>query len=160
MRIRVLVLAAALAAGCGTGSGEPHLTATTLASGELSTGEIDAGGDVYRFLATCYDVGAGEVVVTGEGVGPGGEQVDVLVQAFFGEPYVGILTARGQRIEAALDASIDLVFDDGNLRGEGIEFVTGLELPGGEATRLGEGRLEIRCGSFERDLPPGFDDAG
>lgn len=160
MRLWAAVLAAALAAGCGTGGGEPELTATTLTPGEPSTGEIDAGGDVYRFLATCYDVGAGDVIVTGEGVGPGGEQVDVLVQAYFGEPYVGIVTSDGERIEAALDASIDLVFTDGTLRGEGIQFVSGLELPDGEATVLGEGRVDIRCGAFERGLPPGYDDAG
>lgn len=151
-----------LLAGCASAQEAPVLSSSTLpeGAGATSSGTVRVGDRTFSFDGTCYDVGAGDALVVGAGVDTDREPFDVLVQAFFGEPYVVVALADGSRFEPALDAPLDLFFDADLVRGTGIRFVTGLE-PGGDTagTPAGEGEVSVTCDGYVRGMPPGYDGA-
>lgn len=146
--------------GCASPAEGPTVSTVTIpttTSLPASPGEVRVGEQVYAFSGTCYDVGAGDVVVVGAGTDAAGAAFDVLVQAFFGEPYLVVALADGTRIEPALDAPLDLFFDADEIRGTGISFVTGLDTEAGTAEPLGEGSVSVECVAYVRGMPPGYD---
>ena len=159
-RLRRAVVALALLAGCASAQEAPVLSSSTLpeGAGAASSGTVRVGDRTFSFAGTCYDVGAGDALVVGAGVEADGETFDVLVQAFFGEPYVVVALADGTRFEPALDAPLDLFFDADLVRGTGIRFVTGLE-PGSDTvgTPAGDGEVSVTCDGYVRGMPPGYD---
>ena len=163
-----LVVAWALAVGSAcapTGDGALEIdqpveqdvsASTTVASTQVlrSEGTVEIGETVYRFTATCYAPGAGEVVVLGAGDDPtSGSLVELYLEALLGDPYVGLRLADGTRIEPSLDSPLDLYLQDDVIRASAIRFVRDLNLETGEATEVGFGELEIHCNSYSEELP-------
>ena len=119
-----------------------------------SEGTVEIGDSHYQFTVTCYAPGAGEVVVIGAGDDPvSGNLVELYLQAFLGDPYVGLRLGDGTRIEPSLDSPLDLYLQDDVIRASAIRFVRDLDLETGEATEVGFGELEIHCNSYENNLP-------
>lgn len=106
----------------------------------------------------CYEAGAGEVVAIGQGTTDSGDVVDLLVEAFTGEPYVGLhVGGPGDVVyEAALDTPLELFVDEDRIVGGAIHFVTDLDLATGQGEGAGVGSVEVVCGRYERGLPEGY----
>ena len=119
-----------------------------------SEGTVEIGDTHYRFAVICYAPGAGEVVVIGAGDDPVSDSlVELYLQAFLGDPYVGLRLSDGTRIEPSLDSTLDLYVQDDVIRASAIRFVRDLDLETGEAADVGFGELEIHCNSYEDELP-------
>ena len=119
-----------------------------------SEGTAEIGEIQYQFAVTCHDLGAGEVVVVGAGDDPvSGGLVELYVQAYIGDPYVGLRLADGTLIEPSLDSQLDLYVQEDVIRASAIRFVKDLNLDTGEATEVGFGEFEIHCYSYEREPP-------
>lgn len=119
-----------------------------------SSGTVEIGDTRYQFAVTCQDLGAGEVVVIGASDDPvSGGLVELYLQVFLGDPYVGLRLADGTLIEPSLDSQLDLYLQDDVIRASAIRFVRDLNLETGEATEVGFGEFEIHCYSYERELP-------
>ena len=128
--------------------------AATLPQDPRSEGTVKIGETVYRFNVTCYAPGAGEVVVLGAAGNPAsGSLVELYLQAFLGDSYVGLRLADGTRIEPSLDSPLDLYLQDDVVRASAIRFVRDLNLETGEATDVGFGELEIHCNDYSEELP-------
>jgi hypothetical protein len=153
---------AAVGSACASSGPRPEVSPVTLppTSAPRATGSITAGDDRFDFAGVCYDVGAGDVVVLGSGTDVRGRSFDVLLQAFFGESYVGVDFADGTLLEPALDSPVDLSLEGDIVRGRSIRFVTGLDLDGARGSTAGEGAVEVTCGGYARGLPMGYDDDG
>ena len=135
---------------------EDIVTTTSLAPPEAprSEGRVEVGDTHYEFAVTCHDLGAGEVVVIGAGDDPLSDGlVELYLQAFLGDPYVGLRLADGTLIEPSLDSQLDLYLQDDVIRASAIRFVRDLNLETGEATEVGFGEFEIHCYSYERESP-------
>src|SRR5262245_50098493 len=151
---------------CGGGSDDDETPAEVLERGG-SIARVTIGDDGYDFEVTCYDAGAGSVVAVGTGtvVDPvSGEERGsrVLVQAFLGDPYVGVTLeqpgadgedAPAEVFEAALDDSFDLLLENNIIQADGIEFVRGLDLDTGAAESAGTGSVRVTCNDFEQGMP-------
>ncbi len=159
---------AAVAAGsacAGTVDGplvfeEPVPEATAAASSTAppepppSEGTVEIGETHYEFAVTCHELGAGEVVVVGAGDDPAsGGLVELYLQAFLGDPYIGVRLADGTLIEPPLDSPLDLYLQDDVIRASAIRFVQDLDLDTGSATEVGFGALEIHCYEYTNELP-------
>ncbi len=131
-------------------STRPALPTTTAVT---STGTITIGDDVYELAITCIAPGAGEVLAVGVGESADGERVEAYVQAFLGEPYVGV-TVGSTLLESNFDGSLDLYLQDDWIRASSIRFVTDLDLETGDGEFVGLGSIEIRCEAYDEDLPP------
>ena len=119
-----------------------------------SEGTVEIGETHYQFAVTCQELGAGEVVVVGAGDDPvSGEVVELYLQAFLSEPYVGLRLADGTLIEPSLDSQLDLYLQDDVIRASAIRFVQDLDLETGSATEVGFGELEIHCYEYSNELP-------
>ncbi len=119
-----------------------------------SVGTAEIGETRYEFAVTCHELGAGEVVVIGAGDDPAsGGLVELYLQAFLSDPYVGLRLADGTLIEPSLDGPLDLYVQDDVIRASAIRFVRDLDLETGEATEVGFGEFEIHCYSYEREPP-------
>ena len=117
-----------------------------------SEGTAEIGETRYEFAVTCHELGAGEVVVIGAGDDPAsGGLVELYVQAFLADPYVGLRLLDGTLIEPSLDSPLDLYVQDDVIRASAIRFVRDLNLETGEATEVGFGEFEIHCYSYERE---------
>ena len=171
----VLAVAAAVTACAGTGDGPlvieepvPKVTTTTtsLAPPEpptsepptseppTSEGTVEIGDTRYQFAVTCHELGAGEVVVIGAGDDPvSGGLVELYLQAFLGDPYIGLRLADGTLIEPSLESPLDLYLQDDVVRASAIRFVRDLDLATGTATEVGFGELEIHCYDYSNELP-------
>ena len=135
---------------------EEVVTTTTSAPPEppRSEGTAEIGETHYEFAVTCHELGAGEVVVIGAGDDPAsGGLVELYLQAFLADPYVGLRLADGTLIEPSLDSPLDLYVQDDVIRASAIRFVRDLNLETGEATEVGFGEFEIHCYSYEREPP-------
>ena len=135
---------------------EEVLTTTTSAPPEppRSEGTVEIDRVRYRFAVTCEDRGAGEVRVVGVGDDPLSDGlVELYVQAFLSDPYVGLELEDGTLIEPSLDSPLDLYVQDDVIRASAIRFVRDLNLETGEATEVGFGEFEIHCYSYEREPP-------
>ena len=119
-----------------------------------SEGTVEIGETHYQFVVTCHELGAGEVVVVGAGDDPvSGGVVELYLQAFLGDPYVGLRLADGTLIEPSLESPLDLYLQDDVIRASAIRFVQDLDLQTGSATEVGFGELEIHCYEYSNELP-------
>jgi hypothetical protein len=159
-----LPLAAALATGACGSSDEPDTPEEVLEAGG-SIAQVVIGDATFDFEVTCYDAGAGSVVVVGTGTEPaessGSDRTThVLVQAFLGESYVGVTIGDNEALyEAALDETLDLLLEQDVIAADDIEFVRNLDLTDGESEGepAGVGSLRVTCGGYEHGVPPQFD---
>ena len=120
----------------------------------MSEGTVEIGDTQYRFTVTCQELGAGEVVVVGSGEDPdSGGTVELYLQAFLGDPYVGLRLADGTLFEPSLESPLDLYVQDDVIRASAIRFVRDLDLETGTATEVGFGELEIHCDQYSREAP-------
>jgi hypothetical protein len=164
--VLVTVAAAVGLEACGGGSDDDETPAEVLERGG-SIARVTIGDDGYDFEVTCYDAGAGSVVAVGAGTvldGASGAEIAtrVLVQAFLGDPYVGVTLARPvtdgseaseEVFEAALDESFDLLLEGNMIQADEIEFVHGLDLTTGASEPAGTGGVSVTCNDFEQGMP-------
>lgn len=143
-----------------TATTDPTTTSTAATSTTepppRSTGMIRVGDTVYDLTVTCYAAGAGEVLAIGVGTAPGtGEVVEAYVQAYIGEPYVGLRVGTGEDalIESTLEGSLDLYLQENRIRASAIRFVRGLDLATGAGEPAGVGQIEIECRHYEDESP-------
>lgn len=172
----VLAAVAAASACAGTGDGPlvseeapgEAATTTSVAPPEVSTpeapttsegppaseGTVEVGGTQYQFTVACQELGAGEVQVEGEGQDPvSGGVVTLYLQAFLGDPYIGLRLEDGTLLEPSLESPLDLYVQDDVIRASAIRFVRDLDLETGTATEVGFGELEIHCYEYSRESP-------
>lgn len=162
----LLVIAAAVvaAAGCADTADGPLVVVETVDEEVVATttsappepprseGTAEIGGIRYEFAVTCHEHGAGEVVIIGAGDDPAsGGLVELYLQAFLADPYVGLRLEDETLIEPSLDSPLDLYVQDDVIRASAIRFVRDLNLETGEATEVGFGEFEIHCYSYERE---------
>ena len=119
-----------------------------------SEGTVEVGDTEYQFTVTCEELGAGEVIVVGSGEAPdAGGTVELYLQAFLGDPYVGLRLADGTLLEPSLESTLDLYVQEDVIRASAIRFVRDLDLETGTATEVGFGELEIHCYEYSREPP-------
>lgn len=124
---------------------------STLAPSEATVQVDDV---VYRFAVTCHALGAGDLLVLGVAEDPESERlVEMYLQAFIADPYIGLRVGDGKLIEAALDAPLDLYIQDDVIRASAVRFVHSLDLGTGESESAGLGELEVSCSEYSRGLP-------
>ena len=173
----ILVTVTGLAVGLGScdgGPDAPETPADVLERGG-SIARVTIGADAYDFEVTCYDAGAGSVIAVGTGTvaSPDGSErsTRIFVQAFHGDPYIGITievpradggTADGsganeEVFEASLDDSFDLFLEDDVINAEDIKFVRNLDLTQGDGEPVGEGSVHVTCSDYEQGVPPGLE---
>lgn len=135
-------------------------TATAAPSGDArSSAFVEVDGRAYDLDATCHAPGVGEVVVTAQTPGLIEPRVELYLQAFLAEPYVGIsVTADGRQVdyEPSLASPLEIVQHDDVFRIDDVALVTDLDLETGVGTAAGVGTVVIECASYEDGLPPGF----
>jgi hypothetical protein len=165
----LVVVATGFAVGleaCGGGSDDAETPAEVLERGG-SIARVTVGDDAYDFEVSCHDAGAGSVVAVGTGTSfdPASGQTRasrVLVQAFLGDPYVGVTLslppgedgeAREEVFEAALDESFDLLLEGDTIQADEIAFVRNLDLATGAAEPAGTGSVRVTCNDFEKGMP-------
>ena len=131
----------------------PTEAPTTSAGPPPSEGTVEIGDTVYEFAVSCEELGAGEVIVVGAGEDPdSGGAVELYVQAFLGDPYIGLRLEDGTLFEPSLlEGSLDLYVQDDVIRASAIRFVKDLDLETGAATEVGFGELEIHCYEYSRE---------
>lgn len=124
------------------------------AQSQPSEATVEVGDTVYRFAATCYAPGAGDLLVLGVAEDPESDRlVEMYLQAFIADPYIGLRLGDGSLIEAALDAPLDLYIQDDVIRASAVRFVRGLDLRTGDGEDDGFGELEVLCSGYSDDLP-------
>ncbi len=160
----VTVLVVALVAGC-EGADDAVVTGEPLAYASVSTldastkipsseGIAEIAGNHYEFAVACHELGAGDVAVIGMGDDPETrEPVELYLQAFVADPYVGLRFGDGSLVEPALDSPLVLYVQNDTIRASAIRFVRDLNLETGEAEDLGFGEFEIHCYNYLREPP-------
>jgi len=125
---------------------------------DAPNGTVIIGDTTYEFAMTCYAPGTGAVVAVGTGSDPAtGRTTRALVQAFFGDPYVGVTVGdSGTVYEPSLDEPIDLYFQGDVVRGGAIRFVKDLDLQARAGTPAGLGSVTVTCRGYRSGLPPGY----
>ena len=119
-----------------------------------SEGTVEIGDTQYQFTVTCQELGAGEVIVIGSGEDPdSGGAVELYLQAFLGDPYIGLRLADGTFFEPSLESPLDLYVQEDVIRASAIRFVRDLDLETGTATEAGFGEVEIHCYEYSNELP-------
>jgi hypothetical protein len=161
-RRSLLLLAVGLAvAGCGGSSERPTLGALTEADAfHASALRVVVDAKLYDLAATCYDAGAGSVVVVGTGTEPGtGRETRALVQASVGQSYVGLTIGDREVVyEATLDEPLDLRLGaEHRIEAPAIPFVRDLDLTRGQGQAAGTGSLRVQCAAFVAGSPPGLE---
>jgi hypothetical protein len=157
--VAVVMWGAAVATACSGGAAKPSLDArassTTLAT---PNGKIVIGETTYEFVMTCYAPGTGAVVAVGNGTDPASGRVTrALVQAFFGDPYVGVTVGNNETVyEPSLDETIDLYYQQDVVRGGAIQFVKNLDLQAHTGEAAGLGSVTVSCPTYRPGLPPGY----
>ncbi len=153
------VLSAVLVTACAGGASKPSLEASSPGSTSAAlNGTVVIGDTTFEFAMTCYAPGAGSVVAVGKGTEPGtGRSTRVLVQAFFGDPYVGVTVGDNEIVyEPSLDEPIDLVYQDDVVRGGAIQFVKNLDLQSRLGDVAGLGAVTVTCNNYRSGLPAGY----
>ena len=168
IRLAVLVAAVACAAGAACASTDdgaivvPSVTAADQFPGSEEDGDpiqpseatVEVGDTTYRFAATCYAPGAGDLLVLGVAEDPESDRLaEMYLQAFIADPYIGLRLGDGRLIEAALDAPLDLYIQDDVIRASAVRFVSSLDLRTGDGEDAGFGALEVYCSGYSDDLP-------
>ena len=134
-------------------------TSTTAPTGERSAAFVEVAGAAYDLDATCHAPGVGEVVITAQTPGLVEPRIELYLQAFLAEPYVGIsVTSAGETTlyEPSLAAPLEIVQQDDVFRVDDVALVTDLDLETGAGTDAGPGTVVVECASYEDGLPPGF----
>lgn len=135
---------------------------TTTTTGEdrgRSTAFVEVGGAAYDLDAQCYAAGAGEVVITALTSALVEPRVELYVQAFLAEPYVGIsVTADGETsvYEPSLAVPFEILEQDDVYRFDGVDLVIDLDLETGTGSPAGTGTVVVECAAYAEGLPPGF----
>ena len=163
------LVVALVVAGCSV-SDEPNLgtppTTTTTDGGPTSSttstvppsvGLVRIGPSAYDLTFTCIAPGAGEILAVGVGTDINGRRVESYVQAYVGEPFVGVVVGEGAeavRFEPRIDRRLDFDLVDDVLRFDDVDFVSDLDLQTGAFTPAGVGSVVVECRSYEDELPP------
>lgn len=145
--------------------GTPPTTTTTVATTSTSTtttlppsvGLVRIGPSAYDLTFTCIAPGAGEILAVGLGTDVNGRRVESYVQAYVGEPFVGVVVGEGDnavRFEPRIDRRLEFDLVDDVLRFDDVDFVSDLDLETGEFTPAGVGSVVVECRSYEEELPP------
>ena len=135
---------------------------TEVASPEpASVGLVTVGEAQYSLVFDCFAPGAGEILAIGIGIDPlTGTRVEAYLQAFLGEPYLGIeIEAVGEEAvlyEASLERILEFSFGDDVLRADGVELVVELDFDTLTGTPAGSGSVVVECREYLDELPDGF----
>lgn len=138
----------------GSGGGAPDENAT-----EDSTAYVEIAGTAYSLAAACHAAGAGEVVITALTEGLTEPRVELYVQAFLGEPYVGVTVTTGDTTttyEPGLGVPLAIAQQGDVYRVDDVEFVADLDLDTGDGASITSGTVVVECRSYAVGLPPGF----
>lgn len=120
---------------------------------EVSNGWIQIGSQKFEMVFTCYKTKLGEVAAIGNGEdNKTGENIEALIQAFEGKPYVGLLKNGSTIFEASLNETLDLSVDDFEITAGAISWQKNLDLETGYSEVAGFGSLFVKCEKFESDL--------
>lgn len=166
----VLLVAGACSVDAGSSDADRPTTSTTTTTVAetateaptttlpASTGIVEVAGETYEFAADCYAPGVGEVLATGLTTTDDGARVEVYVQAFLGQPYLGISVIGDTTTvyEAAVDRPLDIFHIDDIIRADDIALVTDLDLETGIGTDAGVGTIVVECRSYAEAFPAGF----
>ena len=159
----VLVAVLVVTVGCGDEvpvvEPEPVVTTTTRApEPEVKTnGWVQVGDQTFDLFFTCYSPGAGDVAAIGVGEeASSGQNVEVLIQGFLGQPYVGVTVGESILYESMLEGSLEVFVHDGTISAGAIEWTRGLDLESGHGERVGYGAVFVSCAEYIHDLPEGY----
>jgi len=159
----VLVAVLVVTVGCGDEvpvvEPEPVVTTTTRApEPEVKTnGWVQVGDQTFDLFFTCYSPGAGDVAAIGVGEeASSGQNVEVLIQGFLGQPYVGVTVGESILYESMLEGSLEVFVHDGTISAGAIEWTRGLDLESGRGERVGYGAVFVSCAEYIHDLPEGY----
>ena len=161
---RLLCLFAIVAASCSPHDGiddnsraQPEVTGSDdAATAPRSVGLVRIGPAAYDLTFTCVDRGAAEVLAVGVGTDVNNKPVQAFVQAFVGEPYIGVSVGDGDDrvlFEPRLGVLLDFTFDHDVVRFDAVDFVTELDFETGEYTPAGLGSAVVECRSYETGNP-------
>lgn len=148
-------------ASTSTTTASSTTTSTVPVPEPASVGLVEVGDAQYSLAFDCHAPGAGEILAVGLGTDPGsGDRIEVYLQAFLAEPYLGIRVEKPDATtllyEAALDRPLEFVLENDVLRADGVELVTDLDLEARTGTPAGPGSIVIECREYLTDLPDGF----
>lgn len=142
----------------------PASDATTETMGEAprrpSSAFVKIRNAAYDLDAQCYSGGMGEIVLTARTPGLSEPRVELYVQAFLAEPYVGIsVTADDKTVlhEPNLTILFEILRQGDVFRIDDVSLVTDLDLFTGDAVDAGRSTIVVECTSYVDGLPPGFE---
>lgn len=162
---RLLCLFAVFVAGCSLLDDTDDDNGATpdaeeSAAGETATpqsvGLVRVGPAAYDLVFTCVDGGAGEILAAGAGRDVNNKPVHAFVQAYIGEPYIGLeVGEEGEEVlfEPRLGVLLDFTFEHDIIRFDNVDFVTELDFETGEYTPAGIGSVVVECRSYETEVP-------
>tara|TARA_B100000929_G_scaffold90425_2_gene70883 strand:+ start:13520 stop:14041 length:522 start_codon:yes stop_codon:yes gene_type:complete len=120
---------------------------------KVSNGWVQIGNQKFEMAFTCYKTKLGEVAAIGHGEDfETKESAEVLIQAFTGKPYVGLLKNGSTIFEASLNEPLDLSVNDFEITAGAISWQKNLDLETKYGEFAGFGSLFIDCKQFENDL--------
>jgi|GEM_PF-467320 len=120
---------------------------------KVSNGWVQIGNQKFEMAFTCYKTKLGEVAAIGHGEdSKTKESAEVLIQAFTGKPYVGLLKNGSTIFEASLNEPLDLSVNDFEITAGAISWQKNLDLGTKYGEFAGFGSLFIDCKQFENDL--------
>ena len=126
---------------------------------DASAAFVEIAGAAYDLDAECHAAGVGEIVITALTPGLIEPRIELYMQAFLAEPYVGIsVTADGESVlhEPDLTIPFEIVQQGDVFRVDDVALVTDLDLSTGEATAAGTGTIVVECATYSDGLPPGY----
>ncbi|MDE0701014.1 MAG: hypothetical protein F4Y27_00600 [Acidimicrobiaceae bacterium] len=121
-----------------------------------SVGLVRVGPSAYDLVFSCVDGGAGEILAAGVGRDVNNKPVHAFVQAYVGEPYIGLeVGEEGEEVlfEPRLGVLLDFTFEHDIIRFDNVDFVTELNIETGEYTPAGIGSVVVECRSYETEIP-------
>jgi len=120
---------------------------------KVSNGWVQIGNQKFEMAFTCYKTKLGEVAAIGHGEdAKTKESAEVLIQAFTGRPYVGLLKNGSTIFEASLNEPLDLSVNDFEITAGAISWQKNLDLETKYGEFVGFGSLFVNCKQFEKDL--------
>jgi len=120
---------------------------------KVSNGWVQIGNQKFEMAFTCYKTKLGEVAAIGHGEdAKKKESAEVLIQAFTGRPYVGLLKNGSTIFEASLNEPLDLSVNDFEITAGAISWQKNLDLETKYGEFVGFGSLFVNCKQFEKDL--------
>ena len=120
---------------------------------KVFNGWVQIGSQKFEMAFTCYKTKLGEVAAIGHGEDfKTKESAEVLIQAFIGKPYVGLLKNGSTIFEASLNEPLDLSVNDFEITAGAISWQKNLDLETKYGEFVGFGSLFVNCKQFEKDL--------